>query len=82
MVTSPSPFRPDDHLSKDIMTDWTQVPADHPVWIEGETKGKFFFSAVEKNGRLRISGGNNIYRSRSVDPALVTLRTTYLRPKK
>jgi hypothetical protein len=64
------------------MTDWTQVETDHPVWVEGETKGKFFFRAVEKDGRLRITGGNNIFRTRSVDPALVTLRTSHLRPKK
>lgn len=62
------------------MTDWTQVEKEHPVWIEGE-KGKFYFLFIERDGRLRIIGGNYKFRPRSVDPALVTLRTTRFRPK-
>ena len=61
------------------MTNWTEVPKEHPVWVQGE-KGKFYFLLIERDGRFRIIGGNHKFRSRSVDPSLVTLRTTRNRP--
>jgi len=60
--------------------DWTKVEPNHLVWIRGE-KGKFYFRAVERDGRLRIAGGNHKMRTRSADPANVVLRTTYTRPE-